>query len=99
MGSLANRNVWLITGCSSGLGRCIAEAALNHGDVVVATARNLKGIADLEKKGALVRELDVTASEDRIEGVISGILSVTGKVDILVNNAGYILTGAVEEVR
>ena len=33
------QRVWLITGCSSGIGRGIAEAALRHGDKVAVTAR------------------------------------------------------------
>lgn len=32
--------IWMITGCSSGIGRGIAEAALKRGDCVVVTARN-----------------------------------------------------------
>jgi len=42
--------VWFITGCSSGLGRLLAEEVLKAGDKVVATARNIGTIADLEKK-------------------------------------------------
>ena len=38
--------VWLITGCSSGFGRALAEAALSRGDRVVVTARNIATIAD-----------------------------------------------------
>lgn len=38
---------WMITGCSSGIGRGIAEAALKRGDCVVATARNKEHIMDL----------------------------------------------------
>jgi NAD(P)-dependent dehydrogenase (short-subunit alcohol dehydrogenase family) len=94
-----DRNVWLITGCSSGFGKAIAEAALERGDTVVATARNITAFEGLEQKGALVRRLDVTAPDDQIAETISEIVSTVGRIDILVNNAGYILTGAIEEVR
>ena len=38
--STENKKVWLITGSSSGFGRALAEAVLQHGDYLVATARN-----------------------------------------------------------
>ncbi len=41
--------VWLITGCSTGFGRALAEAALAQGDRVIATARNVSKIQDLEQ--------------------------------------------------
>ncbi|KAA8650691.1 hypothetical protein EYZ11_006258 [Aspergillus tanneri] len=90
--------VWLITGCSSGFGKCIAEAALRRGDVVVATARQVATLADLESKGALVYELDVTWQDEKLNGIVSDVLAKTRRIDILVNNAGYILTGGIEEV-
>jgi NAD(P)-dependent dehydrogenase (short-subunit alcohol dehydrogenase family) len=91
--------VWLITGCSSGFGKCIAEAALRRGDVVVATARQVATLADLENKGALAYELDVTWPDEKLNAVVSDVLGKTGRIDVLVNNAGYILTGGIEEVR
>ncbi|WP_339821294.1 SDR family NAD(P)-dependent oxidoreductase [Paenibacillus sp. FSL R7-0216] len=42
-----NIPVWLITGTSSGVGRTLAEAVLNHGHRVVLTARNLESLKDL----------------------------------------------------
>jgi NADP-dependent 3-hydroxy acid dehydrogenase YdfG len=56
-------NVWLVTGSASGLGRNIAEAVLESGDRLVATARDTKRLDDLVKKyGDRVRAvpLDVT---------------------------------------
>jgi NAD(P)-dependent dehydrogenase (short-subunit alcohol dehydrogenase family) len=38
---------WLITGCSSGIGRAIATAALDAGHSVVVTARRPETVADL----------------------------------------------------
>ena len=60
---LLNNKVWLVTGSSSGLGRNIAEAVLESGDRLVATARDTKRLDDLVKKyGDRVRAvpLDVT---------------------------------------
>lgn len=86
-------STWFITGCSSGFGRAIAEAALAAGQRVIATARDVRSIADLEKAGSCeVMALDVTDAENVREAI-----SAAGPVDVLVNNAGYGLIGAVEE--
>ncbi|KAL7622057.1 hypothetical protein AAE478_007558 [Parahypoxylon ruwenzoriense] len=92
------KNVWLITGCSSGLGHDIAAAALERGDVVVATARDPTKLGDLASKGAIVERVDVTADEAVLAATVTSITAKTGgRIDILVNNAGYILAGGVEE--
>ncbi|TQV94723.1 3-oxoacyl-(acyl-carrier-protein) reductase [Cordyceps javanica] len=95
---MSSSKVWLITGCSSGLGREIALAALARGDTVVATARDPAKLADLGAQGAILQRLDVTDGDAELAAVVDRILARTGgAIDILVNNAGYILTGAVEE--
>lgn len=43
---------WFITGCSSGLGRGLAEVALEGGDRVVAMARDIRSLAPLTRLGA-----------------------------------------------
>lgn len=91
-------NVWLITGCSSGIGEALAISALDHGDTVVATARNPDRLAGLAAKGAVTEQLDVTSDDASIAATIESILAkVGGKIDILVNNAGYNIEGGVEE--
>lgn len=88
-----NQKNWLITGCSSGFGRAITEAALAAGQHVIATARDVRSIADLEKAGACeVMALDITDVEN-----VREVIAAAGPVDVLVNNAGYGLIGAVEE--
>jgi NADP-dependent 3-hydroxy acid dehydrogenase YdfG len=92
--------VWFITGCSTGFGRVIAEKALAQGDKVIATARKIDQIKDLEQKypqNAKALKLDVTQKTD-IENAVQEGLKAFGRIDVLVNNAGYGLTGALEEV-
>ncbi|KAL8795018.1 MAG: hypothetical protein Q9195_002466 [Heterodermia aff. obscurata] len=89
--------VWLITGCSSGFGQEIALAALEHGDKVVATARDPSKLQDLVSKGAFPAKLDVTSSDETIASTVQNILQEVGQIDILVNNAGYGLQATVEE--
>lgn len=91
--------VWLVTGCSSGLGREIALAALARGDCVVATARNPSTLADLAEQGAHTLALDVTWGETQLQQLVASVVAEHGAVDILVNNAAYILEGAIEECR
>ncbi|KAI0437524.1 serine 3-dehydrogenase [Xylaria telfairii] len=96
--STDSKNVWLITGCSSGLGHSIALAALNRGDVVVATARDVSKLSSLSEQGAMAVTLDVTWPDAVLSTAVENLaLRTYGRIDILVNNAGYILTGGVEE--
>ncbi len=89
--------VWFITGCSSGLGRAIADRVLAAGHQAVVTARNAQDIAAYETvPNALVLPLDVT-KPDQIESAVAQAVDHFGKVDILVNNAGVGLLAAVEE--
>ncbi|MEV0646296.1 oxidoreductase [Phytomonospora sp. NPDC050363] len=84
---------WLITGCSTGLGRALAERVLDSGDRVVVTARNPSAIADLaERDNALALRLDVTDPEQ-----ISAAVAAAGPVDVLVNNAAYGYLAGIEE--
>lgn len=94
----AEKKVWLITGCSSGLGHNVAAIALEQGDVVIATARNPSRLGDLAARGAITEALDVTWSDEALATAIAAMVAKAGgRIDILVNNAGYILAGAVEE--
>jgi NAD(P)-dependent dehydrogenase (short-subunit alcohol dehydrogenase family) len=92
--------VWFITGTSSGLGRAIAQAALDHGDRVVATARSTDRIADLERDfadRAVALPLDVT-DPDQARAAIDAAVGAFGRIDVVVNNAGYGALGALEEL-
>src|SRR5580692_8720338 len=83
--------VWLITGSSRGLGRAFAQAALEAGHRVVATARNPLQLSDLVSNyGDRVRALalDVT-SEAQARHSIDTAIETFGGLDVLVNNAGY----------
>ncbi|WP_144157885.1 oxidoreductase [Paraburkholderia sp. BCC1885] len=83
--------VWLVTGSARGLGRNIAEAALEAGEQVVATARNPQHLADLvEKYGEQVRAvaLDVT-DPAAARAAVQATLDAFGRLDVLVNNAGF----------
>jgi NAD(P)-dependent dehydrogenase (short-subunit alcohol dehydrogenase family) len=95
-----NTRVWLITGAASGIGRALAEAALERGERVVATARRPERLAELEGRHpgrALVVELDVGDAAQARAAVGAGVAAF-GRLDVVVNNAGYGLFGALEEL-
>ena len=93
----AEPRVWLITGCSSGFGRSIAEDLLDRGEKVVATARNIEKVRDLTDRGdTLLLPLDVVSREQCVDAVTAAE-SHYGRIDVLVNNAGVGYFGAIEE--
>ncbi|MGA2847592.1 MAG: SDR family NAD(P)-dependent oxidoreductase [Terracidiphilus sp.] len=93
------KKTWFITGASRGFGRIWAEAALNRGDQVTATARNLADVAELTERfgdTVLPLALDVTDSV-QVHQVVKQAYAHFGRLDVLVNNAGFSLLAAVEE--
>lgn len=92
-------STWLITGCSSGLGRNLAQTVLKQGDNVVVTARKLSAIQDIVKlypDTALALQLDVT-DRMQVAHAVKQAETRFGGVDVLVNNAGHGYRAAVEE--
>lgn len=93
------KKTWLITGASRGFGRIWAEAALQRGDQVAVTARNLADVVDFRDRfrdAALPLALDVT-NAGQVQQVIQAAHAHFGRLDVLVNNAGTGLFAATEE--
>lgn len=91
--------VIFITGASRGFGRIWAEAFLQRGDRVVATARDLTRLDELVQQygdQVLPLQLDVTAREAAVAAV-QVARQHFGRIDVVINNAGYGLFGAIEE--
>jgi NAD(P)-dependent dehydrogenase (short-subunit alcohol dehydrogenase family) len=90
---------WVITGASSGFGTAFAHYALERGDNVVATARNVTKLDALVARApdrVLAQKLDVTNAAD-IAPAIDAAVKRFGRIDYLFNNAGYGVVGALEE--
>ncbi len=90
---------WFLTGCSTGLGRSLAEYVLARGDRAVVTARRIDSVSDFADRypdTALVLPLDVTVAAQITEAVAAA-LGHFDAVDVLVNNAGYGYRSALEE--
>ncbi|MBQ1091396.1 SDR family NAD(P)-dependent oxidoreductase [Streptomyces sp. B93] len=95
---ITDQRVWFVTGSSRGLGRALITAILEAGDLVVATARNPKTLAEeLKDHGdrVLALPLDVT-SADAARAAINAALDHFGRLDVVVNNAGYANVAPVE---
>jgi NAD(P)-dependent dehydrogenase (short-subunit alcohol dehydrogenase family) len=92
--------VWFITGTSKGFGRVWTQAALERGDKVAATARDVSTLSDLVGRygdDLLPLALDVT-DQDADYAAVAEAHDHFGQLDVVVNNAGYGLFGTVEEV-
>ena len=94
------QKTWFITGTSRGFGREWTEAALDRGDRVAATARDISTLDDLVEKygeAILPLQLDVTDREADFAAVEAAHRTF-GQLDVVVNNAGYGHFGFVEEL-
>ena len=88
----------LITGCSSGIGRCLADGLKQRGYRVFATARKPGDVASLKQAGFEAYPLDL-ASSDSIRQTVAEILEqADGCIYGLINNGAYGQPGAVEDL-
>lgn len=90
--------LWLVTGCSTGLGLSIANAVLAAGHECIASSRNPSNtpelVSDFKSRGGHWITLDVSGPD--VETTIAQTISTHGPIDVLVNNAGYALAGPLE---
>ena len=91
---------WFITGSSRGFGREWTVAAIERGDRVAATARDVSSLSDLVEKygdAILALPLDVTDRALAFDAVAQAHQHF-GQLDVIVNNAGYGQFGMIEEI-
>ena len=82
--------VCVITGGTSGIGRCTAQAMLARGYTVYELSRRAEGVAGMQHIVA-----DVT-KEETLAAAVAQILQWEDHIDVLINNAGFGISGAVE---
>jgi NAD(P)-dependent dehydrogenase (short-subunit alcohol dehydrogenase family) len=97
---MSTNQVWLITGSSRGFGRSLAQAVLDAGHQLIATARRTDPLAELvERYGDQVGavSLDVTDPAAAQRAVDTAVAEF-GHLDVVVNNAGYANVAPIETV-
>jgi short-subunit dehydrogenase len=96
---MTNQKNILITGCSSGIGHCVATGLKNRGYRVFATARKEQDVAELQRQGFESLQLDLDDSSS-IDLAVEQLLKTTdGRLYALFNNGAYGQPGAVEDLR
>ncbi|QBO35211.1 SDR family NAD(P)-dependent oxidoreductase [Periweissella cryptocerci] len=91
------KQVVIITGISSGMGRAAALLFNQRNWIVYGGARRIDQMADLAAAGIHVQALDVT-DEASTQAIVNRVIADQGRIDVLINNAGYGEYGALEEV-
>ncbi len=86
----SENKIALVTGGSSGIGRCTARALIEKGCKVYEMSRR-----DIPNEGVIHVTTDVT-DEKAVKSAIEDIISAEGRIDILINCAGFGISGAVE---
>lgn len=89
--------IFLITGCSTGIGKTLASKLSEAGHTVYAGVRRIESLADIANEHLLPVSLDVNTAQD-VDGVIAQIKQEQGHLDVLINNAGYGAMGPLVEV-
>ncbi|HWY24102.1 MAG TPA: SDR family oxidoreductase [Nevskia sp.] len=87
--------VVLITGASSGIGRCCAEYLHRRGFRVYGTSRRAPESSEAAASYRMIA-LDVTTDES-VQAAVALILEREGRIDVVMNNAGDGIAGAVED--
>ena len=96
---MSEKQVWLVTGASRGMGVDFAQAALAAGHAVVATGRDPQKVTAAvgEHPELLALQLDVTDPGDA-RAVAQAAVERFGRIDVLVNNAANFYAGFFEEI-
>jgi len=87
----------LITGCSTGIGLCIAIGLQKKGYRVFPTARTNEDVKKLKDLGFEALYLDLSSS-DSIKSAVFKLYEKTDQIYALINNGAYGQAGALEDI-
>lgn len=93
-----NRKSILITGCSTGIGLCVAQGLHQRGYRVFATARKTEDVSKLNSMGLESLQLDLDDSQSIRLAVKEILKRSNGTLDALFNNGAYGQAGALEDI-
>lgn len=89
------KNLVVITGASSGIGKATAIKLSKAGYPLLLLARRLEKLEELNLPNTICKKVDVT-NIDEIRKAVAEAEKKYGKVDCLINNAGMMLLGNME---
>ena len=87
----------LITGCSTGIGLCIALGLQKKGYRVFPTVRSTNDLKNLQDLGFEALQLDLSSSES-IKAAVFKLFEKTDSLYALINNGAYGQAGALEDI-
>ncbi len=88
----------LITGCSSGIGYCVALGLHQRGHRVIASCRKAEDVERLQREGLNCIQLDLDDSQSIADALEQSLALADGRIDALFNNGAFGLAGAVEDL-
>lgn len=97
---MSGKKVWMVTGCSHGLGNALVKKLLENGYPVAATSRNADALISQfgnESDGFLPLSLDVR-NPTEVKACVESVIRKFGRIDVLMNNAGYTHLATIEEM-
>lgn len=97
---MKTKKVWLVTGCSSGLGNALIKKLLENGYPVAATSRKKQGLIDqFGEENDLFFPVSMNVQDEKdVKSVVDQVRKKFGRIDVLVNNAGYTHLATIEEI-
>lgn len=93
-----NGKTVLITGCSTGIGYCVAHGLKTRGYAVIASARQIEDVIQLQKEGLAAVQIDLADSESVKQGFQLAMELSGGEIYGLFNNGAFGVPGAVEDL-
>lgn len=97
---MSDKKVWLVTGCSKGLGKALVQELLAQGYPVAGTSRSkesLEKVFGAESDAFLPLAMNVKDEAD-VKQAVDSVLKKFGKINVVVNNAGFTHLATIEEM-
>lgn len=94
-------NIWVISGCSNGLGRCWTDSVIKtRGDIVIGITRCATTAQQMAEnyKGHFVPCIADVCDEERLAHQLPALAQTTGRPSRVVTSAGYAQFGTLEDL-
>jgi len=95
-----SKKVWLVTGCSKGLGKALVEELIAQGYPVAGTSRSKESLEkNIGTESNLFLPLSMNVKDEAdVKKVIAQATEKFGRIDVVVNNAGFTHLATIEEM-